>query len=96
MNEAVIFKSEHLSLGASGIVEQYEGVVTRVISKEHFISWRLEIEARIFQHLGSHSRVVRILSWDSERPVLRTEYMRYGNLKMFISSKEPSTQEKCY
>jgi hypothetical protein len=53
-----------------------------------------EIEARIFQHLGSHARVVRFISWDSDPPILRTEYMINGNLKKFISSNQPSTQEK--
>jgi hypothetical protein len=56
----------------------------------------LRIEACIFQHLGSHRRAVQFFSRDSEQFILRTEHMKNGNLEVFISSKESSTQEECY
>jgi hypothetical protein len=74
-----------------------EGVVIRWPGSKNASSrGELGIEARIFQRLGSHSRIVRFLSWDSEQSALRTEFIRHGNLKMFISSKESSTQAECY
>jgi hypothetical protein len=83
----------YLAHGASGIIERDEGVVIkRPYSNNDSSLEELGIEARIFQHLGSHSRVVRFLSWVSEQSILKTESLRYGNLKMFISSKESSTQ----
>jgi serine/threonine protein kinase len=49
----------------------------------------LEIEARIYQHLGPQPRVVQFFSWDHEQSILRN-----GNLKSFINSNQYSTEEK--
>jgi serine/threonine protein kinase len=95
MAEAMFSIGEYLAHGASGVVEQREGVVTkRPYSNNASSLEELEIEARIYQHLGPHPRVVRFLSWDHEQSILRTGYMKNGNLKSFINSNQSSTQEK--
>jgi serine/threonine protein kinase len=95
INEAMFSMGEYVAHGASGVVEQREGVVTKRPYPNNASSLEeLEIEARIYQHLGSHPRVVEFFSWDHEQSILRTKYMKNGNLKSFITSNQPSTEEK--
>jgi serine/threonine protein kinase len=95
MTEAMLSLGEYVAHGASGVVEQREGVVTKRPSSNNASSLEeLEIEARIYQHLRSHPRVVEFFSWDHEQSILRTKYMKNGNLKSFINSNQSSTEKK--
>jgi hypothetical protein len=95
MVEAMFSMGDYLLHGASGLVERQEEVVIKRPYPNHASSLPgLKIEARIFNHLGSHPRVVRFLSWVYEHSISRNEYPRNGNLRIFISSDQPSSQEK--
>ncbi|KAI4718178.1 hypothetical protein E4T48_05612 [Aureobasidium sp. EXF-10727] len=83
----------YLAHGASGLVEQYEETAIKRPWPDNDASLQeLKIEARIYQHLGPHPRVLRFLSWDDEQSILRTEYMKNGNLKLFIASNQCSSE----
>jgi hypothetical protein len=85
----------YIAHGASGIVERQGDFVTKQPWPNNDSSLQeLEIEARIYQHLGSYPRVVPFLSWDPERSILRTKYMENGNLKSYISSHQGSNEGK--
>lgn len=95
MASAIASMGAYLAHGASGVVERQENVVIkRPYPDNHSSLQELEIEARIYQHLGFHPRVVPFLSWDHEQSILRTEYMKNGNLKSFVNSDRCSTEEK--
>jgi len=62
----------YIAHGASGIVEQQgEVVFKRPYPNNNDSLQELEIEARIYQYLGPHPRIVPFLSWNSEQPMLR-------------------------
>lgn len=85
----------YVAHGASGVVEREAEVVTKQPWPNNDSPLQeLEIEARIYQHLGSHPRVVPFSSWDREQSILRTKYMKNGNLKSYINSNQCSTEEK--
>lgn len=85
----------YLAHGASGIVERQDNVVTkRPYPNSRSSIQELQVEARIYQHLGPHPRIVPFLSWDHEQFILKTEYMENGNLKSLLSSDKCSTEEK--
>lgn len=44
----------------------------------------LTIENKIYSKLGRHSRLIEIVSWNSQDCVLTMEYMRNGNLQAFL------------
>jgi len=74
---------EYLAHGATGIVERQEEVVfKRPYPNNNDSLQELEIEARIYQHLGPHPSIVPFLSWKNEPPMLRIEYMKNGNLNL--------------
>lgn len=86
---------KYLAHGASGILERSGDVATkRPYPTNDFSLQELRIEARIYQHLGSHPRVVRFLSWDDEQSVLEIQYMENGDLKSFLDSHQCSTRDK--
>ncbi|KAH0291500.1 kinase-like protein [Aureobasidium namibiae CBS 147.97] len=86
---------EYLAHGATGIVERQEEVVLKRPYPNNDDSLQeLEIEARIYRHLGPHPRIVPFLSWDSEPPILRIEHMKKGNLNSYITSHQCSIEEK--
>jgi serine/threonine protein kinase len=91
MAKAISSIGTYLAHGASGIVERCEeAVIKRPYPDNNSSLHELKIEARIYQHLGSHPRVVRFLSWDDDQSILRIEYMKNGNLKSFITSDQCS------
>jgi serine/threonine protein kinase len=94
INEAMFSMGEYVAHGASGVVEQRERVVTKRPYSNNASLEELEIEARIYRHLGPHPREVKISSWDHEEFIPRTEYMKNGNLKSFINSNQSSTEKK--
>lgn len=83
--------------GSTGVVElTKDGVAIKrpyPSSMEDAIP-NMEIEARIYQHLGPHARVVRFLLWDAEQSMLHLEYMKNGTLKEFLSSGECSVSHR--
>lgn len=95
MAQAIPSIGTYLAHGASGIVERDGDVVTkRPYPNNESSLQELEIEARIYQHLGPHPRVLRFLSWDDQQSILKTQYMQNGNLKSFINSQQCSTRDK--
>jgi serine/threonine protein kinase len=93
MAQAIHAIGTYIAHGASGIVERQGEVVTKQPWPNNNSSLQeLEIEARIYQHLGSHPRIVPFLSWDPEQSILRTKYMENGNLRSYISSHQGSTE----
>ncbi|KAI9737010.1 MAG: hypothetical protein M1834_000599 [Cirrosporium novae-zelandiae] len=44
----------------------------------------MAIEAQIYQRLGPHPRLVKVIDWDPETCVLTMEYMPNGSLKDFL------------
>ncbi|KAI4726308.1 hypothetical protein E4T49_05948 [Aureobasidium sp. EXF-10728] len=95
MAQAIHSMGTYFAHGASGLVEQHEETAIKRTWPDNDASLQeLRIEARIYQHLGPHPRVLRFLSWDDEQSILRTEYMRNGNLKSFITSNQYSSEVK--
>lgn len=86
---------EFFAYGVTGLTEREEEVVIKRPWPNNDDSLpELEVEARIYQHLGPHSRIVSFLSWDSERSMLKTRYMKNGNLNSYITSHQCSVEEK--
>lgn len=50
----------------------------------------MRIEARIYDAIGPHPRVPRIVDWDPETCCLTMEYLENGTLKDFIETKSES------
>lgn len=50
----------------------------------------MRLEARIYDAVGVHPRVPRIVSWDSETCCLTIEYLENGTLKDYITTKSES------
>jgi serine/threonine protein kinase len=46
----------------------------------------MKLEAQIYQHLGSHPRLVKFVDWDADNLVLTMEYMPLGNLKDYLAT----------
>lgn len=44
----------------------------------------LAVEARIYQRLGAHPRLVAVKDWDPIKHVLTLEYMPHGNLRKYV------------
>lgn len=95
MAQAIPSIGTYLAHGASGIIERHDEIVTKRPYPNNKSSLdELEIEARIYQHLGPHPRVVRFMSWDHEQSILKIEHMKNGNLKSIIASDQCSTGQK--
>lgn len=76
--------------GMSGIVELTDdGYATKKSWPARERSMRdMETEARIYEHLGSHPRLVKIISWDAGKGRLKMEYMVHGTLKNYIKDHD--------
>lgn len=46
----------------------------------------LATEAKIYQMLGKHPRLVKIRNWDSTEHTMAMEYMPHGTLKQYIKN----------
>lgn len=84
-------KGQFLGGGATGLVERLEsgdaikspwtGRPTALDCREEIV-----IEARIYQRLGVHPRLVKLKHWDPVDYTLTLEYMPHGNLKEYITT----------
>lgn len=82
-------KGEFLAGGATGLVERLESgdiVKSPWTSPSSVLECKQEItiEARIYERLGSHPRLVQLKHWDPVGCTLTLEYMPNGNLKDYI------------
>lgn len=50
----------------------------------------MRLEARIYDAVGAHPRIPRIVSWDPETCCLTMEYLENGTLKDYITTKSES------
>jgi len=86
---------ECLAYGVTGTVQREEEVIIkRPWPNNNDSLQELENEARIYQHLGPHPRIVPFLSWDPEKSMLKTRYMKNGALKSYITSHQCTTGDK--
>lgn len=95
MAQTIASIGPYLAHGASGIVERNgEAVSKRPYPNNDSSLQELQIEACIYQHLGSHPRVVQFLSWDATESVLKIQYLENGDLKSYLNSHQCSIGEK--
>jgi len=86
---------ECLAYGVTGTVQREEEVIIKGSWPNNDDSLQeLEVEARIYQNLGPHPRIVPFLSWDPEKSMLKTRYMKNCALKSYITSNQCSVEEK--
>jgi len=92
-------KGELLSSGASGIIERLpSGDVSKSPwpgTRAHECCIEITMERDIYERLGCHPRLLRIIGWDPEQCVLTMEYAPNGSLKDFLraqNDKIPVTQ----
>ncbi|KAF4632944.1 hypothetical protein G7Y89_g5172 [Cudoniella acicularis] len=87
-------KGEFLGSGASGIIERLpSGNVVKSPwpgSGADDCRREITIENQIYERLGRHPRLVRIIDWDPIHCALTMEYMPNGNLKDFLLVKNDS------
>ncbi|KAI9049778.1 hypothetical protein LZ554_005929 [Drepanopeziza brunnea f. sp. 'monogermtubi'] len=81
-------KGEFLGGGGTGLVERLE---SGDVVKSPWTGCRREmaIEARIYERLGVHPRLVQFKHWDPVGHVLTLEYMPNGDLKEYVQKHGP-------
>jgi len=93
-------KGKLISGGVSGVVELLES--GQVLKSPH-VGGRaadsqedLEIEARIYQHLGQHRRLVRFFNYSAQDGIF-LEYMPNGNLRQYLQthSQDITSDQRC-
>lgn len=87
--KVIASKGELLGGGVTGIVELMEdGNAIKSPWPDDKDSYRdMDLEARIYQHLGAHPRLVKVIDWDAERHCLTMEYMSNGTLRKYIEKQ---------
>ncbi|EHL03846.1 hypothetical protein M7I_0036 [Glarea lozoyensis 74030] len=45
---------------------------------------QLAIEAKVYQRLGEHPRLVKFKDWNPDKHALTLEYMPYGNMEAYV------------
>lgn len=94
---AYITKGTHIACGGSARLERLpSGDVVKTplpdpvrrFYEAHCKDMRLE--ARIYDAVGAHPRIPRIVSWDPETCCLTMEYLENGTLKDYIGTKSES------
>jgi serine/threonine protein kinase len=85
-------KGQFLACGASGILEisPYGDVMKSPWPGQSGEDSRrdITIENEIYEKLGPHPRLIRIVSWDPENCVLNMEYLPNGNLQTFLTEND--------
>jgi serine/threonine protein kinase len=84
-----VTKGRFLAWGGSAVLEQLPSgdVIKTPKPHPHFYEdycQNMRLEARIYQAIGEHPRVPKIIKWDPETCCLTMEYMDHGNLKEYI------------
>lgn len=85
----MIQRGKLIAGGASGIVERLpSGDVIKSPWNDdtgHICRQELELEKRIYERLGPHPRLVRMVSWDPQQYTLTLEYMPNGSLRDYLA-----------
>jgi len=80
---------EIVAVGATSFVERLADgniIKTPLQSHHHDTTAELTIEAKIYQRIGPHPRLVPIISWDEAEHALTMEFMANGTLKDYIEA----------
>ncbi|CAD0057639.1 unnamed protein product [Aureobasidium pullulans] len=53
----------------------------------------MRFEAKVYNHLGSHPRLIKVIDWDAEECCLTMENMSNGNLKDYLEKNNACIPE---
>ncbi|KAM5350643.1 hypothetical protein ACJ41O_007148 [Fusarium nematophilum] len=86
-------KGEFIALGSTSFVERLPNgdiVKTAWPGRDRAVERRRELtmEARIYDQLGAHSRLLRKKAWDSDECTLTLEFMPNGTLKAYLEAHQ--------
>ncbi|KAK0764787.1 hypothetical protein N5P37_002256 [Trichoderma harzianum] len=82
-------KGEFVASGVTSLVELFPNgdiIKTPRDNPFRYCVQDLSTEARIYQMLGEHPRLVKIRNWDSTEHTMVMEYMPHGTLKQYIKT----------
>jgi len=89
-------KGKIIGLGVSGLVElSEEGYAVKSPwppGSEDSLS-DMRFEAKVYNHLGSHPRLIKVIDWDAEECCLTMENMSNGNLKDYLEKNNACISE---
>jgi serine/threonine protein kinase len=84
-----VSKGYSLAIGGTALIERLpSGNIVKtpkphpILYKKYFYEMRLE--ASIYEKIGSHRSIPRIIDWDPETCCLTMEYMQNGNLRDYV------------
>ncbi|RDL30114.1 Uncharacterized protein BP5553_10392 [Venustampulla echinocandica] len=84
-----ISRGDTIGGGVSGLVERLpSGNVVKspwTGSEEAICRAEIALERRIYENLGPHARLVKIIAWDADECVLTMEYMPNGCLRDYLT-----------
>ncbi|KAF2754754.1 kinase-like protein [Pseudovirgaria hyperparasitica] len=88
-DKTIKVQGEVLGMGVTGLVERLKSgdvIKSPWIGVPNAATCRndMAIEARVYERLGSHPRLVQVKNWDSANHILTLEYMPNGSLKEYI------------
>ncbi|KAL3420291.1 hypothetical protein PVAG01_08790 [Phlyctema vagabunda] len=84
-------KGEFVAAGTTSLVERLpSGDVIKTPwagdVREEDCRKEIAVEARIYQRLGKHPRLIELKGWDPEAYILTLEYMPNGTVEQYVSS----------
>lgn len=97
-----VTKGHHISIGGTAFIEQLpSGNIIKtpkphpLLYKKHLYEMRLE--ASIYEKIGTHRSIPRIIEWDPETCCLTMEHMENGDLREYVRKNyENITPERRY